>query len=67
MNNNSSSIIALQYFLFYKEYKIAFIYDCQIDGDIFNYIGILRYKYKVLSKYGKNPQYPFEFLKSLKE
>ena len=41
INNNRSSIIALQYFLLCKESKIAFIYDCQINGDILNPIGIL--------------------------
>ena len=39
--NNKSSIISLQCFLLCKHSKIAFIYDCQIEGDIFNHIGIL--------------------------
>ena len=61
INNNRSSIIALQYFLLCKQSKIAFIYDCQINGDIFNFIGIPWYKYKVLPKYDKIPQYLLEF------
>ena len=44
VNNSKSSIIALQCFLFCKHSKIAFIYDCQIKGDMFNSIGILWYK-----------------------
>ena len=40
VNNNRSSIIASQYFLFCKHYNIAFIWDCQIEGEIFNPIGI---------------------------
>ena len=36
VNNNRSSIIALQYFLLCKQSSIAFIYDCQIDGEILN-------------------------------
>ena len=56
VNNNGSSIIASQYFLLCKQYKIVFMYHCQIDGDVFNSIGILWYKYEVLPKYGKIPQ-----------
>ena len=41
VNNNKSSIIASQCFLLCKHCKIAFIYDCQIEGNIFNHIGIL--------------------------
>ena len=41
VNSNKSSIIASQCFLFCKHSKIAFIYDCQIEGHIFNPIGIL--------------------------
>ena len=67
VNNSRSSIIAWQYFILCKESKIAFIYDCQIDEDIFSPIGILLYKYKVLPKYGKIPQYRFEFYESLKQ
>ena len=40
-NNNRSSIIALKYFPFSKQSNIMLIYDCQIDGDIFNPISIL--------------------------
>ena len=43
------------------------MHDCLIDGDIFKPIGILWYKYETLPKYGKIPQYLFEFSKSLKE
>ena len=43
------------------------MYDCQIDGDIFNPIGILWYKYESLPKYGKISQYHLEFSESLKE
>ena len=67
VNNNILSIIASQYFLLCKQSKIAFMYDCQIDGDIFNPIGFLWYKYEVLPKYGKIPQYHLEFSESIKE
>ena len=60
VNNNRSSIIALQNFLLCKQSKISFIYDCQIDEDIFNSIGILWYKYELLPKYGKIPLYLLE-------
>ena len=52
VNSNKSSIIASQYFLLCKHPKIAFIYDCQIEGEIFSPIGILWYKYDELPKYG---------------
>ena len=35
INNNRSSIIALQYFLLCIQSEIAFMYVCQINGDIF--------------------------------
>ena len=41
--------------------------DCNMDGDIFNSIGILWYKYEVLPIYGKIQQNLFEFSKSLNE
>ena len=41
MNNSKSSIIVSQCFLLCTYSKIAFIYDCQIEGDMFNPIGIL--------------------------
>ena len=41
VNNNRSSIIASQYFLLGKQSNIAFVYNCQIEGEIFNPIGIL--------------------------
>ena len=50
VNNERSSVIASQYFLLCKQTYIAFMYDCQIDGEIFNPIGILWYKYDVLPK-----------------
>ena len=44
-----------------------FIYNSHTDGDIFNHMGILQYKYKRLPKYGQIPQYLFEFSKSPRE
>ena len=41
------------------------MYDCQIEGDIFNPMGILWYKYVALLKYGSFPEYRFEFVNSL--
>ena len=41
VNSNESSIIDLQCFLLCKHSKIVFIYDFQIEGDIFNPISIL--------------------------
>ena len=41
VNNNKSSLIASQYFLLYKLSKIPFIYDCHMEGKMFNLIGIL--------------------------
>ena len=38
---NRSSIIASQCFLLCKHSKIAFMYGCQSEGDIFNPMGIL--------------------------
>ena len=40
-NNSKSSIIASQYLLLSKHPNIAFIYDCQIEGEIFNPRGIV--------------------------
>ena len=65
VKSNRSSIIALQCFLVYKQSKIAFIYDCQIEGDMFNPIGILWYIYDALPKYGKILQFFFASSKSL--
>ena len=67
VNNNRSSIIVSQYFLLCQQSNIAFIYDCQIEGEIFNPIGILWYKYDALPKYGNIPQYLFEFSDGLNE
>ena len=67
VNNNKSSIIALQYFLLCKQSNIAFMYDCHISGDIFNPIGILWYRYEALPKYGTIPQNLSKFSESLKE
>ena len=36
-----SSIIASQYFLLCRQFKIALMYDCHMDGDMFKPIGIL--------------------------
>ena len=36
-----SSIIASQYFLLWRQFKTALIYDCHMDGDMFKPIGIL--------------------------
>ena len=41
VKSSRSSIIASQCFLVSKQSKIAFIYDCQMEGDIFNPMGIL--------------------------
>ena len=65
VNNKRTSIIASQYFLLGKQSNIAFMYDCKIEGEIFNLIGILWYKNDVLPKYGSIPQYLFEFSNSL--
>ena len=43
------------------------MYDCKIDGEIFNPIGILWYRYEALPKYGKILQYLFEFSESPNE
>ena len=43
------------------------MYDCQIEGEIFNPIAILWYKYDVLPKYGNIPWYLLEFCDSLNE
>ena len=48
VNDNKSSIIVPQCFLLCKHSKIAFIYDHQIEGDIFNPIDILWYMYEAL-------------------
>ena len=66
-NNNRSSIIASQYFLLCKYPNISLMYDCQIEGEIFNPIGILWYQYDLLSKYGNILQYLFKFSENLCE
>ena len=43
------------------------MYDCQIEVEIFNPIGILWYRYDVLPKYESIPQYLFEFSNNLSE
>ena len=43
------------------------MYDCHIDGEIFQPIGILWYRYEELPKYGSISQYFFEFSDSLNE
>ena len=50
-------MIASQYFLLSRQLRMVFIYICQIDGETFNPIGILWYKYDSLPKYGKIPQF----------
>ena len=67
VNHYRSSIIASQYFLLCKYSNIALIYDCQIEGEIFNPIGILWYRYDVLPKHGNIPQYLLEFSENLSE
>ena len=67
VNNKRSSIISSQYFLLCKQANIVFMYDCQIECEIFNHIGIFWYKYGVLPKYGSIPQYLFEMSNSLSE
>ena len=60
-------IIALWCILFCRHSKIAFIYDCQIEGEMFNPIVILWYIYDALPKYGNILQYPFDSSKRLNE
>ena len=67
VKSNKSSIIASQYILICRHSKIAFILDCQIEGEMFKPIGILWYRYDVLLKYGNIQQYLLESSKSLKE
>ena len=54
-------------FLLCKLSKIACIYDCQIEGEMFNPIGMLSYKYEALPKCGVIPQYLFESSESHNE
>ena len=44
VNNMRSSIIASQYFLLWRQFMIALMYDCHIDGEMFKPIGILWYR-----------------------
>ena len=67
VNSNRSSMIASYYFLLDKQLKMAFIYHCQTAGEILSPIGILRYKYNVLPKYGSIPQYFLELSVNLRE
>ena len=67
MNNNRSSIIASHYFLLCRHSKIALMYNCQMGGEIFSPIGIFWYRYDMLPKYIKIPQYLFDFSESLRE
>ena len=39
-----SSIIALQCFLLWGQFKMALIYDCHMDGEMFKPIGIFLYR-----------------------
>ena len=43
------------------------MYDCKIEGEMFNPMGILWYKYEALPKYGSIPQYLFESSESRNE
>ena len=36
VNSIRSSMIVLQYFLLWRQFKIALMYDCHIDGEMFN-------------------------------
>ena len=67
VNNKRSSMIASQYFLFYKKLRIALMYDCHIEGDMFNPIDIHWYRYDVLPKLRSIPQYFLEFSDNLKD
>ena len=58
-------MIVSQCFLLCKHSKIAFIYDCHIEGEMFNPIGILWYIYDALPKYGNIPQYLSSLPKAL--
>ena len=60
-------MITSQYFLLSRQLRIVFIYDHQIGGEMFSPIGILWYKYEALPKYGKIPQYCFEFSDNLRQ
>ena len=48
-----------------SEYMI--IYDCQIECEIFNPIGIIWYRYDGLPKYGNIPKYLLACSESLSE
>ena len=67
VNNSKLSIIASQCFLLCKHSKIAFMYDCQVEGEMFNPLGILLYKYEALPKYGSIPHHLFESSESCNE
>ena len=41
VNNGKSSIIASKCSLLCKHSKITFMYNCQIEGEMFNAMGIL--------------------------
>ena len=44
VNSRRLSMITSQYFLLWRQYKIALIYNCHMDGEMFSPIGILWYK-----------------------
>ena len=67
VKNNKLSIIASKYFLLCKQFKMVFIYISQIDGETFNPIGILWYKYDALPKYRSIPQYFCDFWDSCRD
>ena len=58
-------MIASQCFLLCKQTKLVFIKDSQIEGEIFNPIGILWYMYDALLKYGNILYYILEYSESL--
>ena len=67
VNNNRSSIITSQYFLLCNHSISLLIFNSQIDGEVFNPIGIFGYKHDALPKYGSSLQYHFEFSDNLNE
>ena len=65
VKSNKSYMTASQCFLLGRHFKITFIYDCQIEGEMFNPIGILWYMYDILPKYGNNCSIFLNLLKAL--
>ena len=67
VKSNRSSMIASLCFLLCRHSRIAFIYDCQIEGEMFNPMGILWCMYDALPKYGNILQYLFKSSENLNE